>query len=511
MLASAFRYLSRKKARTILLSCILVTLCAGCLLALMLYRGTRNAVRDIKEAFASGFAISILTKSLPEGTSTADFAPFDQALLDKVLNIGGVKDYSIENRSYACFEDVTFMGGLWSNAYRMALDDPDYLKGISGQRNELYGQSLTESESLKGMELYTHLSMLIGSTNTELNENFEDGTFVLKQGRHIVKNDRRCAMISKQVAEASGLNLGDFITAHYNSYLYQWGDPNEIWAGPIDLTVVGIFDVAGFQPIGKYTAEPDIAANWIFTDWESLNTYSVEYASAFDIHVDSTEYGEVIFKVEEPADLERIVSRVRAIPDVDPLRHDVFVLDAHYRDAIRPLNTIHALSLATVLLLLLTTIATLGLLFSLWGKSRRREIGIDLSIGYSKREILGQFLAECMILTVICFAISCFAANLAAGPLAQSLIQSAAVPEALAAEELTPEERLERYRAGDFSLEELRPATVDVNVEDIDVRLSFGAMAIVFALAAVIVALALLRGVWGILNTPPRKILSEFW
>jgi putative ABC transport system permease protein len=74
--------------------------------------------------------------------------------------------------------------------------------------------------------------------------------------------------------------------------------------------------------------------------------------------------------------------------------------------------------------LLLAAAATLGLLFSLWGKSRRQEIGIDLSIGYSKREILGQFLTECMILTVMSFIISCFAANLAAeplGPLAASI------------------------------------------------------------------------------------------
>jgi hypothetical protein len=85
------------------------------------------------------------------------------------------------------------------------------------------------------------------------------------------------------------------------------------------------------------------------------------------------------------------------------------------------------------------------------------------------------------------------------------------VPETPAAEELAAEELLELHRAGDYSMEELRPATVDVDAEDIDVSLSFGATAIVFALAAGIVALALLRGVWGILNAPPRKILSEFW
>jgi hypothetical protein len=60
-------------------------------------------------------------------------------------------------------------------------------------------------------------------------------------------------------------------------------------------------------------------------------------------------------------------------------------------------------------------------------------------------------------------------------------------------------------------MEELRPVAVAVDIGEIDITLSVGTMAIVFALTAGIVAIALLRSVWRILNTPPRKILSEFW
>jgi ABC-type lipoprotein release transport system permease subunit len=511
VLARAFCYLYRKKARTVLLSCMIIALCAGCLLALSLYRGTGNAASAVKETFGRGFAVST---HLPRDIPNADFAPFDQALLDKVLGIGGVREYSIESRYYMCFPDVTFTGGLWNYTYEQDLNRPDDLSDIAEWSNEVHGQSLTEEEYLKGMELMTHFTMIFGSTNTKLNENFDAGTFVLEQGRHIGKNDRANALISKQAAQASGLHLGGTITGHYNSFLYLFGDPDEIWAGPVDFTIVGIFDVAGYQPFSEeHTAEADIAANWIFADLKTFEAYMREYASARDIHA-PLEYGKAIFQVENPADLERIVSRARKIPELHPVKYDVSVLDAHYRDAIRPLDTIHALSLTVVLLLLLAAAVTLALLFSLWGKSRRREIGIGLSLGFSKREILGQFLAECMILTVVSFAISCFAANLAAGPLGDLLLQSAAPAasaETLDAEELSPEERLERHRAGDYSMEELRPATVSVDMGEIDISLSVGAMAIVFALAAGIVTVALLRGVWRILNTPPRKILSEFW
>jgi putative ABC transport system permease protein len=511
VLARAFCYLYRKKARTVLLSCMLIALCAGCLLALSLYRGTGNAVGAVKETFGRGFAVST---HLPRDIPNADFAPFDQALLDKVLSIGGVKEHSAESWLSMCFPDVTLTGGLYNHIYEMVLNRPDDLSDTTEWMNEQYGQARTEEEYLKGMELQTHYTKIFGSTNTKLNENFDSGTFVLEQGRHIEKNDRARALISKQVAQANGLHLGDTVTGHYNSFLYLLGDPDEIWAGPVDFTIAGIFDVAGYQPFSEeQTAEADIAANWIFIDWETFEAYIMEYASARDAH-GPLEYGKAIFQVENPVDLDRIMSRARAIPELHPVKYGVSALDAHYRDAIRPLNTIHALSLTAVLLLLLAAAATLALLFFLWGKSRRREIGISLSLGFSKREILGQFLAECMIMTVVSFAISCFAANLAAGPLGDSLLQSAAPPapaETMDAEELSPEERLERYRAGDHSMDELRPATVSVDMGEIDISLSVGAMAIVFALAAGIVAVALLRGVWRILNTPPRKILSEFW
>jgi putative ABC transport system permease protein len=509
ILARVFRYLTRKKARVILLSGILIVLCTGCLLALSLYRGTGNAVSAVQARFGRGYAISI---HLPYDIPNTDFTPFDQALLDKVLRIGGVKEYSIENRYYICFADVIFIKGLYNYSYQLDLNNPDDLSEIAEWNNEQFGQSLTVEEYLKGTELMTHHTRIIGSINTRLNENFDTGTFVLEQGRHIEENDRGCALISKQVAQASGLHLGDTIRGHYNSFLYLRGDPSEIWAGPVDFTIVGIFDVAGYQPFSaEQTAEANIAANWIFVDWKTFETYMGEYASVRGFH-DPLEYGKVIFQVENPAELDRIVSQVRMIPELDPIKYDIYVLDAHYRDAIRPLNTIHTLSLLTVLLLLLAAAVTLALLFSLWGKSRRREIGIHLALGFSKREILRQLLTEGMILTVVSFTISCFAVSLAAGPLSDSLLRLTEPAETLdVEEELTPEERLERYRAGDYSMEELRPVTADVDVEEIDTSLSVGMMVIVFVLAAGIVAVALLRGVWSILNTPPRKILSEFW
>jgi ABC-type antimicrobial peptide transport system permease subunit len=487
---------------------MLIALSVGCLLALSLHRGTGNAASAVKETFGRGFAVST---HLPRDIPNTDFAPFDQALLDKVLSIGGVKEYSVESWLYICFPDVTLIGGRWNHSYEMVLDDPNYLSHATEVTNEQYGQSLTEEETMEGRELMTHFTTIIGSANTKLNENFDAGTFVLEQGRHIEKNDKACALISKQVAQASGLHLGDTITGHYNSFFYLFGDPGEIWAGPVDFTIVGIFDVAGYQPFSsEYSAEASIVANWIFADLETFETYMTEYASALDIHAPA-EYGKAIFQVENLADLDRIVSQARTIPELHPVKYDVSVLDAHYRDAIRPLDTVHALSLAAMLLLLLAAVVTLTLLFSLWGKSRRREIGINLSLGFSKREILSQFLAECMILTIVSFAVACFAANLAARPLSDSLFRAAALAETLDAEELSPEEMLERHRTGDYSMEELRPATVSVDVEEIDIRLSFGAVAIVFTLAAGIVAVALLRGVWRTLNTPPRKILSEFW
>ena len=59
----------------------------------------------------------------------------------------------------------------------------------------------------------------------------------------------------------------------------------------------------------------------------------------------------------------------------------------------------------------------------MWSKSRIHETGVLLSIGFGKASIIGQYLAEVLLIAAIAFGLSFFSGSLIAGRIGNSLLQ----------------------------------------------------------------------------------------
>lgn len=225
---------------------------------------------------------------------------------------------------------------------------------------------------------------------SEMEQHFRTGELELIEGRHITPEDSWSAVISRALAEQNGLSVGDRFEAGYSPGT-RAEDPS-LPEEPFSFTIVGIFDITG-QQTQLNQAEPSMLQNAVFID--AAAGHAID--SGDPTH-SRYRYG-VIFMVDDPRDLEQTVAAAQSNLDMQHFR--CVVDDTEYRQSVQPLERMETtMNLLTVVLVGIGTII-LALVLLLWIRQRTKEIGIYLSIGLSKRNILLQLLTESVVSSVI--------------------------------------------------------------------------------------------------------------
>ena len=225
---------------------------------------------------------------------------------------------------------------------------------------------------------------------SEMEQHFRTGELELIEGRHITPEDSWSAVISRALAEQNGLSVGDRFEAGYSPGT-RAEDPS-LPEEPFSFTIVGIFDITG-QQTQLNQAEPSMLQNAVFID--AAAGHAID--SGDPTH-SRYRYG-VIFMVDDPRDLEQTVAAAQSNLDMQHFR--CVVDDTEYRQSVQPLERMETtMKLLTVVLVGIGTII-LALVLLLWIRQRTKEIGIYLSIGLSKRNILLQLLTESVVSSVI--------------------------------------------------------------------------------------------------------------
>ena len=225
---------------------------------------------------------------------------------------------------------------------------------------------------------------------SEMEQHFRTGELELIESRHITPEDSWSAVISRALAEQNGLSVGDRFEAGYSPET-RAEDPSRP-EEPFSFTIVGIFDSTG-QQTQLNQAEPSMLQNAVFID--AAAGHAID--SGDPTH-SRYRYG-VIFMVDDPRDLEQTVAAAQSNLDMQHFR--CVVDDTEYRQSVQPLERMETtMKLLTVVLVGIGTII-LALVLLLWIRQRTKEIGIYLSIGLSKRNILLQLLTESVVSSVI--------------------------------------------------------------------------------------------------------------
>ena len=214
-----------------------------------------------------------------------------------------------------------------------------------------------------------------GATESDLPSEFTGKFYQLEQGKHLGVHDQNAALIHKTFAEKNGITPGDKLDITKDGRR-------------VTVTVVGIFSGKGEKPA---VLQSDMAENHLITNLAVAQqlTGSQQLTRA------------TYFAAETPHQLKSLLDRVKSLPHVDWQKFSLTDNAAAFAGVLQNIAGIQNMVTIATIGAAAAGLAVLSLVLVFWVRGRLHEIGILLSIGTSKRQIIGQFLVELAIIAAV--------------------------------------------------------------------------------------------------------------
>ena len=232
-----------------------------------------------------------------------------------------------------------------------------------------------------------------GATESDLLGEFIGRFYHLEQGKHLSANDQNAALIHKTLAEKNNIKPGDKLNITKDGRR-------------VTVTVMGIFSGKGEKPA---VLQSDMAENHLITNLAAAQQLT-----------GSQQLTRATYFAEHPHQLKSLTDRVKSLPNVDWQKFSLTDNGAVFAGVLQNITGMQNMLTIATIGAAAAGLAVLSLVLVFWVRGRLHEIGILLSIGASKRQIIGQFVAE---LAIIAAVSSVFA--LAIGSVASSQISTA--------------------------------------------------------------------------------------
>ncbi len=370
----AFLYVARKKGKSILLFFILLIMSTFVLTGLSTQKASQEAQKNLREALGGEFYVSVeLSESNPyfrrvdDGEGALDLyteLPVTRDMINAIMEIGGIEKYDASAQTLVSTNLTIFPGNV-------------PLKGELN--NKIYARTVA---------------------GTENNSFFQSGIMELTEGKHITGNESNAAVISRDMADQNSLQIGDSISLQADE--------------EAEVRIIGIYEIRKPDPAYASVVTYEKLENQIFIDTSALQDLFGDMPVGFY---------EVAFSVYDPAQLDSIMSEVKGLSAIDWRAFEVTADNQTYLDAAAPLQKLQALVSSIIWVIALVSTVILSLILAMWGRSRIHETGVLLSLGIGKMKIIGQYLAEVLMIAVIAFGCSYFTSSAVAGQLANGLLQ----------------------------------------------------------------------------------------
>ena len=312
-------------------------------------------------------------------------------LISFFLLSGSVLNTTVNNISKNLYKDVNFGFNIESadksnkEIEKDTLKKIEELKGITtknyifsnpvtveGKKVVQENQNITLNDEVKNK---SNLVMMNGITASKSNIDFKSEVLKLEKGRHIEENDKNKIMIHEKFAELNNVNLGDKIK------LAQEGKS-------LELEVVGIYSGEKTNTFNGLSS--DFIENTVYTDYKASQELSNLIANN---KVTSVEYG-----VEDPTKLDDIIKTVENL-GINNLM--VSKSNKNYELITSSVESITKITNMIRIGSVIVGVVILSLILMFWVRERTYEIGILLSLGTSKVNLVLQFIVEVLLVTIV--------------------------------------------------------------------------------------------------------------
>ncbi len=318
---------------------------------------------------------------------------FIVTLISLFLLSGSILNTTVGTISKNLYKDVNFGFTIESIDKSNKEIEKDTLKKINevagvNQKNYLYAKSVNvvdkkvvqENQNItitEEMKNKSNLVMMNGITSTKNNIDFKSEVLKLERGRHIEEDDQNKILIHEKFASMNNLNLGDKIKLEQNGKT-------------VEFEVVGIF--SGEKTNNFEGLSSDFIENTVYTDYNSSQKL-LDYSS--NNKVTSVEYG-----VNNPTELDDIIKNVESlgINNISVLKSN-----KNYELVTSSVESITKLTNMIRISSVIVGVVILSLVLMFWIRERLYEIGVLLSLGISKINLILQFVVETLMVTIFGF------------------------------------------------------------------------------------------------------------
>ncbi|MDY6073504.1 MAG: FtsX-like permease family protein [Eubacteriales bacterium] len=367
MIKNAFAYVTRKKLKSIILLLVILSMSALCLISLSIKDATNKASRETFKNITNSFSMEINRRTNP-GTPRG---------------AGNIKGQDIKKISES--ENIDY-----------------YVKRINSvadlvDNDIVQTEQTLANESPERARNFKRTVMITGVNDSEKETKFVSGAFQLVEGEHLATGDKNKVLLHKDLAEKNNLKLGDTIKVKSN--LFD-ADNEKGTDETVEVTIKGLFD--GHNKGGVSVAQ-ELYENTIITDIETA-------AKVYGNTEDTAVYQDATFFVKGDKNLDSVIKDLGKL-DVNWREYNLIKSTSNYPALQQSISGIYSIADKLFIGSLIFAGAVVSLLLFLWMNARKKEIAVLLSLGISKANVLMQFLAELIFISIPAFIGSYFVAD----------------------------------------------------------------------------------------------------
>ena len=367
MIKNAIAYITRKRNRTLIIF-IILTIVLSCLYSCLTIMKSSNEIE--KTLYESSNSSISITKK--------DGKYFNVNQFKDIEKIKEVEKIIIQYDGLAKLKDA---------------------KVVSGEQRINREDLSDEFKNVVSFE---------ATNNTKRNILFSSGVFTIKEGKNIEENDKNSIIVHEEFAKQNNLKLGDEVNLEL-----------------LDIEESGKIKSHKFKIIGIFSGKKQETYTGLSSDF-SENMVFVDYSTSQEI-LNKSENNKIANKIlmysssAESTDLA--LNKLKELK-IDESKYFVQKDSNAFEESLESVSGIKHMIKIMTYSIMLGGIIVLSLILILWLRERIYEIGIFLSIGTSKIQIIMQFIFELLFISIPSIISSLFLGNVLIKVIAGGLINS---------------------------------------------------------------------------------------
>ena len=363
MLRNSLLYIKRKKKKSIIVLFILTAILISLYTCLSINKFSNNVESIIYRAANSSFILK--SKNSQELIDTKE--------VEGIKNLDRINEYNLEYETLAQLKGDDVFGG-------------EQKVEISNLNSE-----------------YENLLKIFGVRDSSLSNDFTSEVFKIVEGRHIGKYDKNKIIVHEELAKQNQYELGDKVSI---KQIKQYDPDDEDINSNIGLEneyeIVGIFSGKKQESYTGFSS--DYSENMAFIDYSSSQKIS-------GIDSNYEKLNQATYFVNSPENMGKVISSIKNM-NINWSNIDLEKNTKIFDDISTTVGSIKGIIQIITYSIIVGGCIVLSLILILWLRERIYEIGILLSIGIGKREIIGQFILELVFISIPSLFISTLIGNL---------------------------------------------------------------------------------------------------